>query len=87
MVIFHKVNLDLTNIQIKNLLGNGVHFVYISDETLIKMNITNKLIKGLKLKLNNYEHNETMQHLDSIGQFFQILEEVFKMLQSQSLII
>jgi hypothetical protein len=60
MDIFHKVNLDLTNIQIKNLLGNGVHFVYISDETLIKMNITNKLIKGLKLKLNNYEHNETM---------------------------
>ncbi len=38
------------------------------------MNKTNKLIKGLKLKLNNYEHNETMQHLDSIGQFFQILE-------------
>jgi len=90
MVIFHKVNLDLNNNQLKNLvnkkainikhnqLGTGIHIVHVSDKTLQKMDKTNKLKKGFRLKLNDDEHNETMQDGEGIGRFFKSLGRSFK---------
>jgi hypothetical protein len=90
MVIFHKVNLDLNNNQLKNLvnkkainikhnqLGTGIHIVHVSDKTLQKMDKTNKLKKGFRLKLNDDEHNETMEDGEGIGRFFKSIGRSFK---------
>jgi hypothetical protein len=94
MVIFHKVNLDLTNNQIKNLinkkainlkhgqLGNGIHLVHVNDSTLKKMDKTNKLKKGFRLKLNEDEHNETMQDGEGIVSFFRKFGKKLRPLKS-----
>jgi hypothetical protein len=89
-MIFHKVNLDLTDSQLNNLikkkainikhsqLGQGVHIIHLHDLNMKNIDKAHKNTKGVRIKLNDEEHEKNMEEGEGIGRFFRNLGRKIK---------
>ena len=89
-MIFHKVNFDLTDKQLKNLankkainikhnqMGQGIHVIHLSDANMKHVDKCSKNKKGVRVKLNDDEFHQNMEDGEGIGRFFKNLGRKIK---------